>query len=383
MTIINELTKVISCALKGTTYKGKIENEREVLTMAQENGMLPLLLKGLEEGVLNENNYKRLQDRVLNYVHLDRIQHVVIDKVNETFNKNNIEHLFVKGTHIKNLYPETYLRPMGDCDVLIKKENSLKSRKIMKEAGFITTSRSGAHDVYEYQKNSVEVHRYIYQKENKKDNSILNNPWDNAVLVENSKYRLDYSFEAVYILYHLKKHVLSSGIGLRSILDITIFYNHYEKEIDLEFLNKELKKNNLDEFLQAILYVNKKFFDLDSPFLKEDYKLEEKDLENIIKYITSSGVHGKGQDFNVMAPRLVKRSKLRTFLSVVFPSWTNMKEAYSWLRYLPFLLPVAYVIRGFKFLFLKTKYSFGKVKKIRKADNEITELDDIFNKMGL
>ncbi len=383
MTTINQLTKIIGCSLKGTTYKEKIENEKELLIMAQENGMLPLLFNGLEKDSLSPQNYEQLRKRTLNYAHLDQVQHQVIEKINDTFNNHNVEHLFVKGTHIKNLYKETYLRPMGDVDVLIKKENSIKSRKIMKEAGFKSTSRSGAHDVYDFHNNSVEVHRYIYQKENKKDTSILNNPWDYAVLVENKRYRLDYSFEAVYILYHLKKHILYSGIGLRSILDITIFYNHYEKELDQDFLNKYLKENNLDKLLQTILYINKKAFDLDSPFLDKDFSLTNEDYNEIMEYIVTSGVHGKGTEFNVMAPRLVKKSKLSTFLRVVFPTWTNMKEGYPWLRYLPFLLPVAYVIRGFKFLFLKTKYSFDKVKKIKDADQEITELDDVFNKMGL
>lgn len=253
----------------------------------------------------------------------------------------------------------------------------------MKDAGFIEYSRTAEHDVYTYQNYFVEVHRDIYQKENRKDTSSFLRPWDHAVILSDYRYRLDYTFEGVYLLYHLKKHVLSSGIGLRSILDIPIFFNYYEKEINLEKLKKLLNENNMEVFFQTILYINKVAFDLDCVFLDQEFSLDENEYWEILNYITQSGTHGKGQNFNFMAPRVAKKGKIKTFFRMVFPKWNYMKESYSWLRYLPFLLPLAYIIRGFKFLFLKTKYTFTKLIKIKDSNKEAQDLDDVFKKMGL
>lgn len=378
-----QLLEIISCALKGKKYQKKVIDEKEVLIQADENSLLPLFYVGIEKTCLSKENYDKLQEKFFANVYNDTIQKTVIEKVNHSFNENKFEHIFLKGTHLKEIYQEPYYRPMGDIDVLIKKEDSASSRKVMKDIGFKEYSRTAEHDVYSYQKYFVEVHREIYQKENRNDTSSFLRPWDYAVRLLDCRYRLDYTFEGAYLLYHLKKHVLASGIGLRSILDIPIFFNHYEKEIDLEKLNKLLHENNMKTFFQTILYVNKVAFDLDCAFLDDEFSLKEEEYLDILNYITQSGTHGKGQDFNFMAPRVAKKGKIKTVCRLMFPKWGYMKESYPWLRYLPFLLPIAYIFRGFKFLFLKTKYTFNKLIKVKDSNKEAQDLDDVFRKMGL
>lgn len=378
-----QLLEITTCALKGEKYNKQLENEREMLIQAQENGLLPLLYTGIEEGLLKEHNYKELSKRFFSNVYLDKVQGELVEIISDIFNKNKIKHIFLKGTHLKKIYQETYLRPMGDIDVVILKKDSKKTRKILKKEGFLLLDRGSEHDVYKYKNLIVEVHRYIYKVEKRNDSTIFLKPWDYTILVKDYEYRLNYTFEGLYLLYHLKKHVFFSGIGLRSILDITIFFNYYKEEINKDFFYKELKENNLDQFFQTILYLNKKAFELDSLFLNKDFNLKEEDYLEILNYVTKSGVHGKGKDFNIMAPRLVKKGKFKSFLRILFPNWKTMKEGYPWLRYLPFLLPVAYILRGFKFLFTKTKYTFKNLKNIKKADDEVKDLNETIKKMGL
>ena len=222
----------------------------------------------------------------------------------------------------------------------------------------------------------------IFIKRKQKRCKFILRPWDYAVRLSDYRYRLDYTFEGAYLLYHLKKHVLSSGIGLRSILDIPIFLIIMKKKLILK-LKKLLAENDMEVFFQTILYINKVAFDLDCVFLDQEFSLDEDEYWEILNYITQSGTHGKGQNFNFMAPRVAKKGKIKTFFRMVFPKWNYMKESYSWLRYLPFLLPLAYIIRGFKFLFLKTKYTFTKLIKIKDSNQEAQDLDDVFKKMGL
>lgn len=379
----NQLLEIVSCALKGEKYQQKSIDEKEIIIQADQNGLLPILFVGIDENYFSKENYEKVQKRFFANVYNDTIQKTIITKVNDTLNSNGFDHLFLKGTHLKQVYPKSYYRPMGDIDVLIKKDKSIASRKVMKNNGFITSSRSAEHDVYLYDTYYVEVHRDIYQKENKKDKSPLTRPWDYAVLVDKNEYRLDYTFEGVYLLYHLKKHVLTSGIGLRSALDITIFFNHYEKEINLEMLNELLKVTNLTQFFQTILYINKKSYDLGCKFLDPKFSLSLENYQEILDYMSKSGTHGKGDGFNEMAPRVAKKGKIKTAFRLVFPKWSHMKESYAWLRYLPFLLPVAYIIRSFRFLFLKTKYTFSKLKRLGSSNTEAEKLDDTFTKMGL
>ncbi len=381
-----QFLEIIKCALKGEKYAKKAEDEKEILIQAETNGLIPLLYVGVDEGVFSSENYKKLKKHFFANVYNDDVQKRLIKKVNEAFNDNCIDHIFLKGTHLKEIYPESYYRPMGDIDVVIRKEKSEESRIIFKEAGFKNYSRTAEHDVYLYDDYFVEVHRYIYVKEGSKDNSPLLRVWDYALKMEHYQYKLDYAFEGLYLLYHLKKHVLSSGIGIRSVLDITIFFNYYEKEINKETLHELLKETNLEMFFQTMLYINKKALDLDSPFLDKDFKVEEEDYQQMLDYICLSGIHGKSGNINVMAPRVAKKGKFRTFLRLVFPTWAYMKENYPWLKYLPFLLPFAYLMRGFKFIFRKRKYTKAKLKELKTAgknDDDVENLEEVFKKMGL
>lgn len=378
-----QLLEIVSCSLKNSIYKKPIANEKEVFKQAYENGLGALLFGGLDKTLVSKTFYEQAEKMFFSYVHIDNAQQALIKKIKQIFNNNKVKHIFLKGAHLKKLYPETYFRGMGDIDVLVLKEDLSKSRKLFKEAGFKTYSRSAEHDVYQFDRYYVEVHQNIYREFDKRKKDILKKPWDNAVFVKDYEYRLDYTFEGLYLLYHLEKHVMHSGIGLRSVLDIPIFFNYYQAEIDDEILKFQLQETKLAQFFQTILYLNKCAFKVESPYLDKNFQLQEEDYYEILNYLTISGIHGTGSDFNVMAPRLVKKSKIATFSRMVFPKWANMKEVYPWLKYLPFLLPIAYLLRGLRFLFLKTKYSISKIIKIKKADQEIEQLDSVFKKMGL
>ena len=45
----------------------------------------------------------------------------VANYLNNILNENNIPHVFLKGYHLKNLYPDHILRMCGDVDILVKK----------------------------------------------------------------------------------------------------------------------------------------------------------------------------------------------------------------------------------------------------------------------
>lgn len=378
-----QLLEIIKKALKNEKYSQKAIKEEEILIQADTNGLLPLLFSGITKDVFTNKNYEKLKKRVFASVYNDNSQKMIIKRVNDIFNDNKIDHIFLKGTHLKEIYSESYFRSMGDIDVIIRKDKIDTSRVLFKEKGFKNYGRTAEHDVYLSGDYFVEVHRDIYARVNNKDKNSLLRPWDFAVKDEKHRYRLDYAFEGVYLVHHLRKHVLSSGIGLRSILDISVFFNHYEKEINKELLIELLEENKLNTFFQTILYINKKAFDVDSSFKNKSFNLDNKDYQEILNYISGSGTHGKAGNINLMAPRVAKKGKLKTFFRLFFPTWAYMKENYPWLKYLPFLLPVAYLIRGFQFLLFKTKYTFKKIKNVQKSNQEAEDLHQTFKKMGL
>lgn len=378
-----QVLDVIKCALKEQKYTENLKNEQTVYDFIRQSGLTALFFSAIDKKFASKTFYDKLQKNFFTNVFLDTKALESVKVIKKIFDEHKIDYLFIKGTHIKHLYKQTYFRPMGDIDCLIRKKDISKTRKILKQYSFKMLAKSEAHDVYSYNNQLIEIHQKIFVKSNKKDKSVLQRPWDYANHIEGFEYRLDHTIEAVHLLYHLKKHIVSSGIGLRSVLDIPLFLNHYEKEIDKKLFEQILKEMNIYQLTQIILTFCEKAFDLKTIFLNKDFVLSKEQYDIVVNYTFTSGVHGHGKEFNPMAPRVAKGNKLSTLFKMMFPTWENMKAKYTWLKYAPFLLPFAYIIRGFQFAFLKTKYSFSKFRKLKTADEQTQSLDEVFDVFGL
>lgn len=381
--MIQTLLNLTKYGLKNETYPFSIDNEKEFLKLAYESGLIGIIFESVDSSKVSASFYQALQSLFYNFIGKDNAQLALIDKIDKLFNDHEIKHTFLKGAHLKQLYPKSYFRGMGDIDCLVDKKDIKKIGKLFKENGFKVSSKSEEHDVYSFKGNMVEIHRTISHSLNKKTEAFFKNPEAYLIPIKDYKYRLDYTYEGVYLLHHLSKHILSSGIGLRSLLDISIFFKHYEKEIDLNKLTDYLLSSGLDKFFEIVLYFNQVSFDITSPFLDKDFKLNEQAYTNLLNYLITSGIHGKGVDFNAMAPRTVHESKVKVLLRVLLPNWSNMKMMYPWLKYIPILLPIAYLLRWFKLVFLRTKNSFRKLSKLSKSKQDKEELKKLFNALGL
>lgn len=381
--MIQTLLDLTKYGLKNEIYPFPIDHEKEFLKLAYESGLVGIIFESIDQSKVSPSFYKDMQRLFYNFVGKDNAQLALINKMDKLFNDNEIRHTFLKGSHLKQLYPKSYHRGMGDIDCLVDKKDIKKIGKLFRENGFEVSSKSEEHDVYSFKGNMVEIHRTISHSLNKKTKEFFSNPEAHLILIKDYKYRLDYTYEGVYLLHHLSKHILSSGIGLRSLLDISIFFKHYEKEIDQNQLTEYLLTSGLDKFFDIILYFNQVSFEITSPFLDKDFKMNELSYKNLLNYLITSGIHGKGVDFNEMAPRTVHESKVKVLLRVIFPNWGNMKMMYPWLKYMPILLPIAYLFRWFKLVFLKTKNSFRKLSKLSKSKQDKEELKKLFNELGL
>ena len=65
-----------------------------------------------------------------------------IQRICDAFEKNGIDHMPVKGTLLKHMYPSHELRKMGDADILIREAQYAAIVPIMKELGFEEAAES-------------------------------------------------------------------------------------------------------------------------------------------------------------------------------------------------------------------------------------------------
>lgn len=212
--------------------------------------------------------------------------------------------------------------------------------------------------------------------------------WEYAAQVEGfSRYRLDWSFHFVYLLLHMRKHIIYEGIGIRQFFDLAVLAKELREVIDWKWVRNTLDELNLTQFGAACLTLCEKWFDVANPFGKNT--MTDAFFEQATDTVMKNGVYGFHNKENEVShlTRTVSVGKLPyplkiicLVLSNVFPSYEGMCDVsyYSFLKGRPWLLPAAWVYRWGYVIRHKFKHGmsaltepFGKRKQVETREDNL------------
>ena len=280
---------------------------------------------------------------------------------------------------MRELYPMPYMRSMGDIDVLVDEKNMKLIHTLFKSQEYKKLYNSDAHDGFQHSNGSViEIHPQITREIEGHEVQLFVNSWSKAIVEDGYTYILQPEYELTYLIYHAAKHFKSSGVGLRTLLDIGLYAKANEVFINKDLLLDMLAKTNFSIFAKNILKLQLYYFQI--PALKDLYNNEPMSTEFMsfmTRYITISGVHGTGDKFNRTMVKIaqsdVKHPKIHFLLKSLFPSLSAISNQYSFVRNKWILYPIGWFIRTFRLLTIRLKSSINKLRQtsISKADLDI------------
>ncbi len=384
----NEVLDIVRHALRKESYQKSLSNEKEIFTMIFENGLNGLAYSVIDKHAVSNIFYKRLENTFFEYVSKDEKQQAAIKEIREILNQHDIDFIFMKGTVLKNLYPESYMRAMGDIDLLIKESDLKRIHQVFSDHQIKCTLKSKQHDGFLLNGLMIEVHPGLYKDFNPKYALLFSNPWKYSYHVNQHEYAFTHEFEICYLLYHLAKHMDSSGVGLRSVLDLGVYVNHFKDELQSDLLYELLTIGNMSTFYHVMMEFNKQCFGITT--LNEDNPniLTEDEMNELITYITKSGIHGLGSNYNAFSSKVASSqmkgsSKFKFMISLFFPDYESMKGMYPWSSKSRILIIPAWIIRWIKLIFKTPKMTYRKLKKLKTPENEVKESRKIFEMIGL
>lgn len=289
----------------------------------KKNPEIKRLLKGAYDEVLtNEKQLKKYQQLLV------------------LFEKEGIDYMPLKGILLKDMYPQTEMRSMGDIDILVRPEQYDKIQEILRSMDFEFATESD-HEYIWCTKDSVivELHKHLIPSYNKDYYEYFGDGFSRAKKVGDYAYRMSPEDEFLYLFTHFAKHYRDGGIGIKHLADLWV----YEKSvvIDADYVKTELEKLRLLKFYQNIKRVLSAWF--------EDGKFDEI-TELISKVVIESGAYGQRKR-SVIAAALRKkvantqRSRTGSFMVRLFLPYKYMCIKYPYLKKYPFLLPIAHIIR--------------------------------------
>lgn len=242
-------------------------------------------------------------------------------KVCKNFENKGFANCILKGQGNALLYPDPYMRTPGDIDIYLAGGR----RKIMKYVDRVCPNQVMRyhHVDFPVMKTAIEVHftpsYMFFPIHNRRMQK-----WFEEVMGEQCNHRVSLpdgygeihvpqvSFNVIYILSHLYRHIFTEGIGLRQLLDYYFVLVKWHTDLtnltdsnkslpqmtqintDLDTLRHELKYLGLWKFAQAVMYVLHEVFGLSEDRMIAP--MDEKEGRFLLDEIVRGGNFGQYDD---------------------------------------------------------------------------------------
>ena len=284
--------------------------------------------------------FKQLQTAVFRYEQIN----YEFKSICETLNEKKIPHMPLKGSVIRALYPEPWMRTSCDIDIYVQEsELDAAASAIVEKLGYRNDGKN-SHDMQMFAPNGVHLELHYDLIEDSRYPKLakgLLEIWKNAVPVREGGYTYKMTNEDFYFYHiaHTAKHFKGGGCGIRPFIDL--WYLEKSLPYDREKTEKLLMECELFKFAE----VAKKLVGV--WFGTEEHDELSKETA---AFVLTGGVYG------VLENRVaVQTSKGRFsyFLYRVFPPYRELKNQYLILRKYPILYPFCIVRRWFNLLFVK------------------------------
>ena len=283
-------------------------------------------------------------------------------KVCQNFENEGFANCILKGQGNALLYPNPYMRTPGDIDIYL----SGGRRKIMKYVNRVCPNQVMRyhHVDFPVMKTAIEVHftpSYMFcpihnQRMQKWFEEVMGEQCNHRVSLPDGYGEIhvpQVSFNVIYILSHLYRHIFTEGIGLRQLLDYYLVLVKWHTDLtnltdsnkslpqmtqintDLDALRHKLKYLGLWKFAQAVMFVMKEVFGLSEDRMIAP--MDEREGRFLLEEIMRGGNFGQFDDrmgskvgeskihryfrMNLRNLRFVKHYPTEALCEPVFRTW--------------------------------------------------------------
>ena len=367
-----DLIYLLSCAVNGITPdKASVQamDPEQLYQLAKAHSLRAAVYIALRSADAKDVNFQQAYNKAVRKNVLLDVERTAIF---ERFEQQGIWYMPLKGSILKELYPENGMREMADNDVLYDSTKQEEVKKIMLSMGYSAESVGKTHhDVY--MKPPVlnfELHTLLFRAASD-FYAYYQNPKRLMMPDEGSKYGFHFSDEDfyVYMLAHEYKHYCAGGTGLRSLLDCYVFLQHKGNTLNWEYIHEQTKQLGLTGFeREQRALAEKVFSSVKFP------ELTEHEQELLDYFLTSKtyGTTSRAADNTIRKyqSKLRSKSRFRFLWARLFPEPKYMEQDFSFFCRHKLLLPVGYLWRIIRAPFIRKDQIKAEMKALRKYDNK-------------
>ncbi len=321
------------------------EDQKKLYALAKKHDVAHLLGAAFEKNGLFEGSEvaAAAQKKTFTAVYRYEGLRYELERVCATLNGAMLPYLPLKGSVLRALYPELWMRTSCDIDILVRESDLDRAVALISEQLGFTVGVRGAHDVSLHSPAGVhlELHFTLIESEviGKADAPLLD-VWELARPVENSSmYELPDALFYYYHVAHMAKHFVNGGCGIRPFLDLWLLC--HKVDFDEQARVSLLESGGLSRFAQTAQALCEAWFG----------EAEHTDLtRQVEQYVLYGGVYGNLSN-RVSVQQTRQGGKLKYAFSRIWLPYRIISVYYPILKKHKWLLPVCQVRRWFKLLF--------------------------------
>ena len=249
----------------------------------------------------------------------------------------------LKGSVIRQDYPEPWMRTSCDMDILVKEEMLENAVAALANSLNYTVGEKSDHDIVLNANGAyLELHydtiQQRYQTSN--DRKVLSRIWEAATPVKPGSYHYVLSDDMFYFYHiaHMVKHFKNGGCGVRAFLDLWILDR---KEHDAVARQALLEEGGLLQFAQGARQLAEYWFSGTTP---------SEMTRAVSDYILRAGVYGDNQNRAAVGQAKMGGKLRYLLLRRVFMPYDYLKAEYPVLQKHKWLTPFYQVVRWVRML---------------------------------
>ena len=330
-----------------------------------QNGLLP-------DGT--EAKKRFLQERTMAVYRYEQQQYE-LEQICGVLEKAEVPFLPLKGSVIRQYYPEAWMRTSCDIDVLVREEDLAKAIRALKETLSYEEKGRGSHDVNLFAPSGVhlELHFSLVESDDRWK-GILQDVWTNKQGGWQYRYLMTNEMLYFYHIVHMAIHMRTGGCGIKPFVDLQLLQEKMQtSRAELDTL---LTQGGLTSFENEAVR-------LSNAWLKGEEVSETGAA--LQQYVLYGGVYGTIE--NRVAVAQVKTGGKSAYLfSRIFVGYRELSIKYPSLKKCKILFPFYQVYRWFDLLINKKSRQYTKAT-IQQTQNTTSErletTEKLFQKIGL
>lgn len=310
------------------------EEWREAYTMAQNQSLTGVLLEGINRLESDQKPFYELKiEWILTVERIKKSNTYLNSKAVELTDmlaQRGMRSCILKGQGIGLYYPDPMVRCPGDIDAWVDSDRESIVQFVREQ--FPHEDISYLHVEYPiFNDVDVELHftpsymcfywhnrrlqRIFKEMKSQQFHNLVQLPFtDKKVSVATREFNL------LFILSHIYRHLFSSGIGMRQLVDYFYVLRQCEDEGEREITVKRLRKLGMMRFTGGVMFIMKDTFGLEDKYLLTEPN--EKDGTFLLNEIMKSG------NFGILAPVINYRNKVKKL-------WFALKRNARFITYYP------------------------------------------------